>query len=161
MKLSTERVEADPEIKDSVANGIPIPSHLLDLFPERLYSENGSDVFAVAKLNLPEERIGLLTRVPSVYVSSKIKLFVLNSRTGQLESECEVAETFGDAGDTYVRTAEIRPSENQSFLIKVKQNTCWPLDEELSKFKCADSLFIYSLHNNKLDLLSKKGTRHE
>ena len=159
LKLSTTHIEADPEIKDSIASGIPIPSHLLDIFPKRLYSESGSDVFAVAKLTLLEERIGLLTRVPGVYVSSKIILFVLNSRTGHLESECEVAETFGDAGDSYVRTAEIRPLKNQDLLIKIEQSTCWPLDEELSKFRCIDSLLTYRLHNHKFSLLQKKKTR--
>lgn len=113
-------------------------------------------MFAVGKLALSQEQVGLFTRVPGVYVPSKVKLLVLNTRTGKIEADYEVAETVGDAGASYVRTTDILRTADGTLQLKISQANCWPLDEELDNIKCVDSAFVYQLAGTGLRLLEKK-----
>lgn len=113
-------------------------------------------MFAVAKLPLPAQKTGLLTRVPSEYYPSKIILFVFDDQTGQVTSTCEVAETFGDAGDIYVRTSNLSRVANQELKIAVSQTNCSPINENLDDVKCTDSTLIYQSNRGLLILVSKE-----
>ncbi|KAA2245087.1 hypothetical protein F0L74_03760 [Chitinophaga agrisoli] len=61
--------------------------------------------FACYKFSMDSGRIGLITRVPSEYLSSSIQLFILDPRQQKITDHVELAEDFGDAGDAMTKTA--------------------------------------------------------
>ncbi|AYA37376.1 hypothetical protein D3Y59_10125 [Hymenobacter oligotrophus] len=155
LKLSTEVAAKDTSIMSPLPGEKLVPDSLTRLLGIGANSA-GNDVFAVSKLLLSKERVGLFTRVPGEYDPSKIKLSIVNTRTGQIDADFEVAETYGDAGVSYVRTTDVIRTPEGSLQLLVNQANCWPLDEELSNIKCVDSSFIYKFGNSDLRLMNKK-----
>lgn len=83
-------------------NGHAIDSINALFFPsdmaQRHFSEPPS-LFAIYKFAIDTNRLGLITRTPSDYVSSSIKLFIYDKKKDSLTSYVEIAESWGDAGD--------------------------------------------------------------
>jgi hypothetical protein len=155
LQLSTQELEDNPDLHDSLLQGRPIPQALVPILDEEINTE-GNDVFALARLELPDQQIGLLTRLPGAYVSSRIILFVLNQRSGKITDQCEVAETFGDAGDSYVRTSSLRWDAGHLLHIQVSQSNCSPVKEDMSDITCVDSTLAYQLRGGRFQILSRK-----
>ncbi|MBO0357685.1 hypothetical protein J0X19_06990 [Hymenobacter sp. BT186] len=155
LQLSTEVLEKGPGHRSPLAEGQPIPRNFWFLFGEYSTGEDSS-MFAVAKLPLPSQKTGLLTRVPGMYMPSKIILFVFDNQTGQVTSTCEVAETFGDAGDVYVRTSNLSWGARQELSIVVSQSNCSPINENLDNITCTDSTLIYESNKGLISLITKR-----
>lgn len=155
LQLSTEELDKGPGHRSPLAEGRPIPRNFWFLFGEYSTGEDSS-MFAVAKLPLLSKKTGLLTRVPGMYVPSKIILFIFDNQTGKVTSTCEVAETFGDAGDVYVRTSNLSWGAKQELKIAVNQTNCSPINEDLDNIECTDSTLIYQSNRGLLTLVSKE-----
>jgi hypothetical protein len=91
-----------PDNDSSVYNGRPIDSLNALFFPPDMQQWPSSEppsLFAIYKFAIDSNRLGLITRTPSEYVPSSIKLFMYDKRNDSLSSYIELGETFGDAGD--------------------------------------------------------------
>lgn len=156
LHLSTKELTVSSKSKGNFVEGKLIPEQFLSVFGKVIKSE-GNDVFAVTKVPLPNQKIGLITRVPGMYTSSKLMLFVLDLKSGAITGKCEVAETFGDAGDSYVRTSDIKWDANKDLLIAINQQNCAPTNgDDLNSVACVDSTLTYQLRDSQLALLSRK-----
>ncbi|WP_436485765.1 hypothetical protein [Chitinophaga sp. ARDCPP14] len=76
--------------------GTAIDSQLQPLLSDRRYNEDYL-FYACYKFNLDANTIGLVTRSPSEYESSSVKLFAYHKKTKTITFETELAEEFGDA----------------------------------------------------------------
>jgi len=74
------------------------------LFPNEILEENFSldeiDIFACFKFSIDSTKIGLIARTPSMYSPTSIKLFVYDKISDSLISYIEIAEIWGDAGES-------------------------------------------------------------
>ena len=99
--LDTLEVHSPDSVND-VYNGRAIDSLNGRLFPAdvvRIHTEENPELFAIYKFMIDSARMGLLTRTPSDYEPSSVKLFLWDKRKDSLTSYIELGETWGDAGD--------------------------------------------------------------
>jgi hypothetical protein len=97
-----------PNGDSSVYNGRPIDSSYALFFPEdmaRMHLSEPPSLFAIYKFAIDSNRLGLITRTPSEYVPSSVKLFFYDKRKDSLTSWIEVGETIGDAGDYMLKNS--------------------------------------------------------
>lgn len=84
--------------------GFPLDSADVQLLPEDLRSLNFNTApafFACYRFNIDSQHIGLITRTPSTYVSSSIRLLVYDVAQKTITHHTELAGLWGDVGDYY------------------------------------------------------------
>lgn len=65
-----------------------------------------SGVYACCRFDIDENRLGLIARTPSEYESSSIQLFFFDKQKDRfLPDYIQLGETFGDAGDAFIKTS--------------------------------------------------------
>ena len=99
-----------PEDLNGEYKGVQLDSADAILFPEEIVQQYFNDtpgLFAVYKFTIDSNRLGLITRTPSEYVPSSIKLFFYNIARDSITSFIELAESWGDAGDVWIKDAWI------------------------------------------------------
>jgi hypothetical protein len=72
------------------------------LFPNDIALQHFIDMpglYAIYKFQLDSNTLGLITRTPSEYFPSSIKLFYLDRKKDSITSYLELADSWGDAGD--------------------------------------------------------------
>jgi hypothetical protein len=111
-----------PEELNGVYKGVQLDSADAILFPKDIAQQHFSDtpgLFAVYKFVIDSNRIGLITRTPSEYVPSSIKLFFFDKAKDMITSYIELAESWGDAGDVWIKDAWIfkNKSDLTSFIM--------------------------------------------
>jgi hypothetical protein len=80
------------------------------LFPKEIAQANFIDspsLFAVYQFAIDSNRVGLITRTPSEYLPSSIKLFIFDKAKDSITSYVELADNVGDAGDVSVKNSWI------------------------------------------------------
>lgn len=93
-----------------IFKGIPLTDMEISKFyskESRVYDDFDMGVFACYKFSIDQNRIGLITRTPSEYESSSIKLFIYDISSKQISLCAKLAEIFGDAGDAMTRESWI------------------------------------------------------
>jgi len=127
----------------------------LSLIPYDLQGD--TSFYACYKFKIDSFRTGLITRTPSTYDASSIKLLVHDNRVDSITSYLELAETFGDAGDFADKT---------SWLIKSKgkfQVFTWYFEgtyndienDNDTTLKTWNTYYTFNLYSDKPDTLSK------
>lgn len=111
-----------PEELDGEYKGVQLDSADAILFPEDIAQQHFRDtpgLFAVYKFLIDSNRLGLITRTPSEYVPSSIKLFFFDVVKDTITSYIELAESWGDAGDVWIKDAWIfkNQSDYESFVM--------------------------------------------
>jgi hypothetical protein len=111
-----------PEELTGEYKGVQLDSSDAVLFPENIAQQHFSDtpgLFAVYKFTIDSNRLGLITRTPSEYVPSSIKLFFFDRAKDTITSYMELAESWGDAGDVWIKDAWIfkNKQDYQSFIM--------------------------------------------
>jgi hypothetical protein len=103
VKLDTLNVFShyDPDSIGFKFLGTEIDSTDIKYFPDNIKEQYtvGNKSYACVRFNIDSTTIGLIARTPSEYVSSSIKLFVVDKRTDKIVEQIELAESIGDAGD--------------------------------------------------------------
>lgn len=97
-----------PTDSPNVYNGRAMDSITALFFPEDMAQRHFSEppsLFTIYKFGIDANRIGLITRTPSDYVPSSIKLFFLDRIKDSITSYIELGETIGDAGDYMVKNS--------------------------------------------------------
>jgi hypothetical protein len=97
----------DPDNKLYMYKGIKLDTTDVLLFPKSIAEQYLDDdgFFACYKFLIDNSRIGLITRTPSTYASSSIKLLILDIQKDTITEIIELGETFGDAGDMAIKTS--------------------------------------------------------
>ncbi|WP_192823298.1 hypothetical protein [Rufibacter sp. LB8] len=106
-----------------------------------------TQVFATKMFQISPTSVALLTRVPGFYWSSKLMLFHFNVTTNRPTHAYELADTWGDAGNSYLRESVITKTQNNTYQIKITSGECNPIDGPLSKRHCVDSLLKGTITN--------------
>ncbi|MFY0252956.1 hypothetical protein ACDQ55_03285 [Chitinophaga sp. 30R24] len=96
--LSIESQYEEEAEKGWAYEGALLDTTFLRLFPSE-FQQEGGQFYACYKFNLDANTIGLITRTPSEYSSTSIKLFAWHKQNNKITFETELAEIFGDAGD--------------------------------------------------------------
>ena len=107
-----------PEELTGEYKGVELDSADAILFPEDIAQQHFSDapgLFAVYKFAIDSNRLGLITRTPSEYVPSSIKLFFFDKAKDTITSYVELAESWGDAGDVWIKDAWIFKNQQKHF----------------------------------------------
>jgi hypothetical protein len=107
-----------PEEMKGEYKGVELDSADLILFPPEIPRQNDIDppgVFAVYKFQIDTNTIGLITRTPSEYESSSIKLFFFDKSRDYITSYIELAESWGDAGDVAIKDAWVFKNHQKQF----------------------------------------------
>ena len=91
---------------------------LLDSLERRLLPYGLNDYteyyafFACFKFDIDSTRIGLITRSPSNYESSSVKVLVYNTSLDSITYYFELADDWGDAGASFQKTSWLYKSNN-------------------------------------------------
>ncbi|WP_207512411.1 hypothetical protein [Longitalea luteola] len=96
-----------PDSANDVYQGRAIDSVNALFFPQEMAKQhfNEPGFFAIYKFAIDQNRLALLTRTPSEYEPSSIKLFIYDRRNDSLGSYIELGEKWGDAGDWMIRNS--------------------------------------------------------
>ncbi|WP_207422620.1 hypothetical protein [Desertivirga brevis] len=76
---------------------------------------DGEGYFACNKFPIDKNRTALITRAPSTYNSSAIKLFVFNKEKNVSTCVLELADVFGDAGDSSEKITWLFKDKNKGY----------------------------------------------
>jgi hypothetical protein len=104
ISIDTLKVYSPEELKDEF-NGFELDSADVILFPTDIAQQYFNDppgLYAIYKFAIDDNRTGLITRTPSKYAPTSIKLFFFDKVKDTITSYIELAENLGDAGD-YMR----------------------------------------------------------
>jgi hypothetical protein len=87
------------------------------LFPENIAEQylNDPGYFACYKFPIDDFRIGLITRTPSTYEPSSIKLLIFDKQANTILDMFELAEIFGDAGDAAEKVSWLFKDEKKKY----------------------------------------------
>ena len=86
-----------------------LPKELTDLY----LNDNG--YFACYKFSIDNNRTALITRTPSYYEPSSIKLIILDDTKDSITSFIELSDSFGDAGDASQKISWIFKDINKQY----------------------------------------------
>lgn len=115
VSLDTLKVFSDEDFK--IFKGRELDSLDVILFPKEIAEAHFIDpqgIFACYKFPIDSNRIGLIARTPSEYVSSSIKVFVFNRVKDEITNYVELAESWSDAGDVLEKTSWLFRNKDNS-----------------------------------------------
>lgn len=141
-------------------HGRVIDSMTAKLFPNDILAQHLADypsLFACNWFPMDSGKVGLVTRVPSIYVPSSIRLFILDTVKQTLTPSIELAEEVGDAGDMLVKKSMLIAlrAATQQAIVWTKETHDHSVDEEVDTIpENWDSYSLISLHNNRQDTIS-------
>lgn len=140
--------------------GIKIDSLDAILFPKEIVEAYflEHDLYACYKFEINSTKIGLLARTPSMYVPSSIKLFIYNKTEDNISEYIELAESWGDAGDSMEKTSWIiKNKENgiNAFIRKTESHDHRVEDENDTIVESWDNHYLIDLSKPKFDTISE------
>jgi len=136
----------DPASDDFTFKGTPIPGHLAHYFDGlQAYGtfDNATDMYATQKVALNKHYTALLVRVPGMYWSSRINIFIFDNDEGILTGDVlEIADNYGDSGNEFLREASVsRILNGEALVITMDEHFCWLIGESIADGQsCADSV---------------------
>ncbi|MFM7022609.1 MAG: hypothetical protein ACKOXB_06485 [Flavobacteriales bacterium] len=102
-------------------------------------TDGASKVFACFKRKLSDGNYLLIMRTPGEYWESTIELFVFDSLAQKNIAHLEVAESWGDAGDSMVKRSYLMKENNKYRLILFRYDCFFDQTE------CTDSVSFYEI----------------
>ncbi|MFM6982839.1 MAG: hypothetical protein ACKOXF_01810 [Chitinophagaceae bacterium] len=103
---TTDQVDADTSFyKGNPLDSVDAP-FIATLYGNDVFESSReylSQFYACYKFKIDEERMGLIVRCPSEYVSSFLEVFEYNCKTSKVKHLINLSELWGDAGDSYER----------------------------------------------------------
>jgi hypothetical protein len=157
--ISTKQKEDQLDLIEAANEGKEIPKDLLSVFDSLVeYNRNAehTEVYATRRFSVSDSTIGLLTRVRGYYWPSKIILFLVNTHSGNIITKQEVADNWGDAGESLMEEAKLNKNSSNQLTLQIAKEKCAPTDESLKKIECVDSLFTYQIDSKQIRLLERK-----
>jgi hypothetical protein len=112
--------------------------------------------FACGRFKINDSLVGLVTRIPSYYSSTAIKVFVFNRVTNESIKTIDVADIFGDAGDASKYSTRIVVSDKPIFITYSWSSYNHSVEDENDTIIENYNSFIWTqLINDRLDTISK------
>jgi hypothetical protein len=140
--------------------GIKMDSVDAILFPKEIAEEYflEHDLYACYKFDINSTKIGLLARTPSMYVPSSIKLFFYNKTEDNIKEYIELAESWGDAGDSMEKTSWIIQNKKNEInvLMRIRESHDHSIENENDTI--VENWYYHNLINiskQKIDTISK------
>lgn len=140
--------------------GTPLDSADVSLFPKALSEQYGYDhgFFACYQFTIDSIRTALITRTPSTYEPSSIKLLIFDKQRDSITDYMELAETFGDAGDYAEKISWLFKDENKKY-----KNFMWYQeshdnsvdDEKDTTVQTWDYYYLLDISKPTIDTISK------
>jgi hypothetical protein len=122
--ISADTVEIGTSPDDNITtwkyNGTLIDTSLLALLPQD-YGNRDPLFYACYQFNLDTNTIGLITRTPSEYESSSIKLFAYHKKTNTITFETELSDAWGDAGDAVYKNSWLYRNAGKGWIGIIEQ----------------------------------------
>jgi hypothetical protein len=164
VKVSTKIGEWEgPQSPRFLWKGRTLPDQYLYLFDSLVQVDDnnytGETFYATKRFRVDDRTQGLITRVPGQYWSSQIYLFLLDTASFRLTRGYRLAESWGDAGDSFYLESEITQTQPEAFRLESRQGECHPLDEDYRSFQCNDTLTVCLLQHNQFKVVSRKPVR--
>ena len=130
------------------------------LFPESISEQyiNDPGYFACYKFPIDNFKIGLITRTPSTYESSSIKLLIFDKQRNTISDLFELAEIFGDAGDAAEKVSWLFKDENKkykSFTWLTESHDNSVDDEKDTTVDSWNYYYLIDISKQKIDTISK------
>lgn len=123
---------------------------------EQYINDNG--YFACYKFSIDSTRMGLITRTPSTYEPSSIKLLILDRQNDTITDFMELAETFGDAGDMAEKISWLFKDNNKkykSFMWVEESHDNSVENEKDTTLQTWNYYYLLDLSKAKVDTVSK------
>jgi hypothetical protein len=140
--------------------GTHLDSNDVKLFPaplsEQYVIDNG--YFACYKFSIDSNRTGLLTRTPSTYEPTSIKLLIFDKQEDVITDFVELAETVGDAGDIVEKIAWLFTDDNKKYksFVWVKESHDNTVDDEKdTTVRMWNSYCLLDISKTQVDTVSK------
>lgn len=147
--------------------GIALDSQSIRLLPEHIanaHFNGGMGVFAIGRVELDSNRIGLIARTPGDYEETSIKILVLNKEKDTLVNELELGETWGDAGDIVTKDAWLFRTNDKkwkTFIWVVNLHDNNVDDSNDTTVVRTDEYYLVNLTNNRFDTIATGENAHK
>ena len=150
----------DLESKKYKFKGKRLDSSEVLLLPKELSEQyiNDNGYFACFKFPIDSIRTGLITRTPSTYEPSSVKLLILDIQEDRITDFIELAETFGDAGDMAEKTSWLFKDNNKkykAFMWYEESHDNSAEDEKDTTVQTWDYYYLLDISKSKADTVSK------
>lgn len=139
---------------------IQLDSAEVSLFPkalsEQYYYDHG--FFACYKFSIDSIRTALISRTPSTYEPSSIKLLLFDKLRDSITDYIELAETFGDAGDFAEKTSWLFKDEKKNYknFMWYQENHDNSVDNEKdTTIQTWNYYYLFDFSKSKVDTISK------
>jgi hypothetical protein len=103
---TTDQIDADTSFYKGYALDSMDAKYIANIYGDMAFDSSRaylSQFYACYKFAIDADRMGLIIRCPSEYVSSFLDVFEYNRKTGKVLHLINLSELCGDAGDTYER----------------------------------------------------------
>lgn len=156
--INSDTLEVAPQPGEATTSwkysGTLIDTALLALLPVELRAYEPF-FYACYKFDLDANTIGLITRTPSEYESSSIKLFALHKKTNTITFETELADSWGDAGDAVSISSWLyRNKESHWMGILEKFNYSEDIEDSTAPVSETYDYYHFKWNGNRIDTIS-------
>lgn len=156
--FNSDTLEIDSKPGEEVTHwkyrGILIDSSLLRLLP---VSTDRYEPFFYAcyKFDLDANTVGLITRTPSEYESSSVKLFAWHKKTNVITLETELADSWGDAGDAVSKSSWLYRNQQRGWMGLIEQfNYSESIDDTTLPISETYDYYHFKWNGNRIDTIS-------
>lgn len=159
ISFDTLKVASKTDQDASTYKGSPMDNAAVALLPKP-YTSTGEpgEVYACFRFRIDAHTTGLITRVPSEYISSAVVLFLFDEKKQAcLPGYIELAENFADAGDALVKTSWLmKEKEKTSAFIHIEENHDHSVEDPNDTIQESwDYYYLVNIENQEADTISK------
>lgn len=150
----------DTETDTYKFKGVQLDSLDVLLFPESIsYLYSQQEAFtACFKFPLDSSRIALITRIPSTYQSSSLRLLIFDRNSDSITNIIELAEMVGDAGDAYTKDSWVfktMKGETQIFGWVHESHDNSIENENDTTIEITNTYYLLSVWKNRIDTINQ------
>lgn len=140
--------------------GTQLDSADVSLFPNTLSEQYFYDhgFFACFQFAIDSDRTALITRTPSTYEPTSIKLLIFDKQRDSITDFIELAETFGDAGDYAEKSSWLFKHESSKYksLMWYQESHDNSVDDEKdTTIQTSNYYYLLDISKSKVDTISK------
>lgn len=146
--------------KDSFAfKGEKLDSMSIRLFPQEVATayQFDSGYYACFRFSIDRFRTGLITRTPSDYEPSSIKLLIYDEKADSIVQYMELAELLGDAGDMFEKSSFLFKDEHKAlscFIWQQESHDNSVNDPKDTSISASNHYWLVGLQGQGIDTLS-------
>lgn len=164
ISIDTLKVFSSIQLEDEQYSfrGKQLDSSDVVLLPIVLSEQYASDhgFFACYKFDIDSESVALITRTPSMYEPSSVKLLVLDKKADSITDFVELAEIFGDAGDFAEKTTWLFKGERcntRAFVWIFDRHSNSVDDPNDTTVQITNYYYLLDIAHSKVDTVNNNG----